>query len=220
MEDEGNRKPPLQLVSSQTEEELRRRQLLERLALREFNAGSFADVLECREFLLQDYLRVPRARSVKDAVSRAKRNIVRILTSPAHRIPVEALDVEKLRDWSDRISMNLGLVEYMADTDRPELPHENVARHLQAFMHYMLGLVPRCVTREGLEEELGERYCVRAENSDLIRLLVHEINLGRWCPLIVGLPNHHKPYNPLYVSLHGERALPVEVLRLLHAFAL
>lgn len=216
MGDEEDQEPSLRVVSSQTTEELLRRQMLDRLASREFNAPSFADVLERREFLFQHSLQVPRARSVKDAVSRAKRNIVRMLT--AHRIPVEVLDVEKLRGWSDRIAMNLGLVPYMADTDRSELPHENVARHLEAFTYYMLGLT-HCLTREQLEKELEERYHIRVENSDVIRLLVHEINLGRWCPLIVGLPNHHKPYNPLFVALYGERPMPVEVLRLFHAFA-
>jgi len=191
---------------------------LARLASQEFNSGSFERALERRDFFLSD-TEIDGNKTVdpEEKMSRLKQAILEVLEEQGSCFRAERLPpMEELEELANKIAMNFGLIDFMAETADPELPFKNIRKHLQAFV----SLLRKQISVISLEElsfrlqEKGVDFC----NTDILRIAFYEINRDRIVPLVLVLPNFHHAYKPFPVLMIGGFHVSPIVARVLRSF--
>lgn len=208
----------LRLVASMTEREARIRAAFDRLANAEFHTpGGFDALLERRDYLLQNYATVPGKTEPNEVAAAIQESIIKVLRDDAAVLQTKRLSRKKLEEWARRISLNAGLRDFMVHTENPGLPDANIQRYLGEVEDHLSRIALRRITRESVEIALGH-LGIQIRDSDLTRLMVHEMNKGRITPIVLGIPNGHDPGKPFYVLLEGQTSFPARINMLLHCF--
>lgn len=187
-----------------------RQEAFARMAIREFGAGSFSRVLDRADFLKKGVLIKEKTASAEQ-IEDVKRMMLEILREHAATLTAEHINVPHVLERARAVAMNLRLREFMEGTTHPELPAENVRRHLDDLGASIIYSARRACLREELGSRLLE-HGVTLCDSDLPRLLIYEMNLGRTVPQILVLPNTYKRYNPFLYPVDPELQIDAKAL--------
>ena len=214
---EENKHPHLQLIAGGKGRSLSSKQI-ETLASQEFNSGSFEKALERRDFFLSDTeIAGDKTMNPEEKIQRLKQAILEILEEQGSCLRAERLPpMEELETLANGITVNFSLIDFMSETERPDLPFENIEKHLRAFVD----LIRKQCCVISLEElcshlpKKGVDFC----NTDILRIAFYEINRDRIVPLVLVLPNFHHVYKPFPVLMIGDFHVPPIVARVLRSF--
>lgn len=212
-------KTGLSLVHSIDDKTLQFRQLLERACLSEFGRGSFEAVLRDEASIFKRGFVVKDPQGDDQDHKRACETIVAYLQKEGCILRADQIDLVRIKGFGDGLALNLGMIQFMSTTDRPDLPLQNLDRHRQEFGDYLFRIAEQRSHREEIEYKALRPAGIDVLDQDVTRLLLHQINHDRLIPRVLVLPNMHKPYNPFLVLLEGNRLFPSEIARLFHLFA-
>lgn len=209
-EDSKNR--PLRLVGPNESR-------LHALASQEFGAGSFERILERADFYRADITSSTAGKFQDELWAQAVEEAPRLIARARADFSPDKLDWDKAFKHLTHITVNLGLDEFMADTNHPELPADNVAFHGEALVDCLRDAVLMGYTRENLDMDLNKICGLRMRGCDATRLLLYDINKDRIAPRILVIPNSYKPYNPFLALVAEESQFTMEQTKLLRIFS-